>query len=42
MFFEGGVWKTNKWGEKFIRQLWYLVVITEIKIQSSAVAEKRN
>ena len=40
MFFEGGVWKTNKWGETLIRHLWYLVVITEIKIQSSAVAVK--
>ena len=40
MFFEGGVWKTNKWGETFIRHLWYLAVITEIKIQSSAVAVK--
>ena len=38
MFFDGGVWKTNKWGEKFIRHLWYLLVITEIKLQSSVVA----
>ena len=38
MFFEGGVWKTNKWRETFIWHLWYLVEITEIKIQSSAVA----
>ena len=40
MFSEGGVWKTDKWGETFIKHLWYLVVITEIKIQSSAVAVK--
>ena len=40
MLLEGGVWRTNKWGETFIRHLWYLVVITEIKIQSSAVAVK--
>ena len=40
MFFEGGVWKTNKWGETFIRHLWYLVAITEMKIQSSTVAVK--
>ena len=38
MLFEEGVWKTNKWGETFIRHLWYIVVTTEIKLQSSAVA----
>ena len=38
MFFEGAV--SKKWGEKFIRHLWYLVVLTDIKIQSSAVAVK--
>ena len=40
MFFDGGVWKTNKPGEAFIRHLWYLIVITEIKIQNSTVAVK--
>ena len=40
MFFEGAMWKINKWGETFIRHLWYLVVITKIKIQSSAVSVK--
>ena len=40
MFFKGGMWKTSKWGETFIRHLWYLVVMTEIKIQSSAVIVK--
>ena len=39
-FFEGGVWKTSRQGETFISHLKYLVVITEIKIQSSAVAVK--
>ena len=40
MFFEGGVWKTNKWGESFMRWPWCLVGVTEIKLQSSAVAVK--
>ena len=40
MLLEGGVWRTNKWGETFIRHLWYQVVITEIKIQNSAVTVK--
>ena len=40
MFFEEDVWKTSMWGETFIRQLYYPVVLTEIKIQSSAVAVK--
>ena len=40
MIFEGGVWKTSKWGETFSRHLYYLVVLTEIKTQSSAVAVK--
>ena len=40
MFFEGGVWKTSKRGEAFIRHLEYLIVLTEIKIQSNAVAVK--
>ena len=39
MFFEGGVWKTTKPGETFIRHLYYIIVLTEI-IQSSAVAVK--
>ena len=38
MLFEEDVWKTNKWGETFVRHLWYIVVITETKLQSSAVA----
>ena len=42
MLLEGSVWKTDKWGETFIRQLWYLVVVTEIKIQSSAVTVKSS
>ena len=40
MFFEEDIWKTIKQGETFIRQLYYLIVQTEIKIQSSAVAVK--
>ena len=40
MFFDRGVWKTSKRGETFIRCLWHLIVLTEITIQSSAVAVK--
>ena len=52
MFFEEGVWKTSKWGEAFIRHLYwgtysllgtfirYLVILAETKIQRSAVAVK--
>ena len=32
------MWKTSKREETFIRQLYYLIVVTEKKIQSSAAA----
>ena len=40
MFFEGGVWKTSTRGEALTRHLYYLIVPTEIYIQTSAVAVK--
>ena len=39
MFFEGGVWITKR-GETFIRHVYYIIVLTEIAIQSSTVAVK--
>ena len=40
MFFEGGVWIATKRGETFIRHVYYIIVLTEIAIQSSTVAVK--
>ena len=37
MFFEEDVWKTSMWGETFIRQLYYPVVLTEIKMKLGGV-----
>ena len=40
IFFKANVWKKSKWGETLIGHIQYLTVLTEIKIQISAVAVK--